>query len=419
MLDYIKDEWDLFLNDFKKIEPKSVKKIGRVDKEWKQEEAIYNQEANEIVRKRIAALTILWSNLGDAIMVEDGSEVILEGVDNKMSDLIYKEYEETMELLGIKQMILQGPPGTSKTYSAKAFLKYMAHNCTDEELADLQIADYSAEDKYCAKLFKGKGEPEIAWDIVQFHPSYGYEDFIRGIKVSTKPGTDTILYETVNKVLGNIAELAKKHKKTKFFLIIDEINRANLATVFGELIYGLEYRTEPVATLYSVNNNNRISIPDNLYIIGTMNTADKSIGGIDYAIRRRFLFFEQLPDIKVIQEYKAEKGGQQLELNAQACKLFENVATLFEENYLSSEYRKEDVQIGHTYFLVDSKDKLMKRFEYQIIPILKEYYKDGIINFDISEETNGFNGFLNCIAGKINMTSQREDIENIFNDLIE
>lgn len=353
------------------------------------------------------------------ITVEDGSEVILEGVDNKMRDSIYKEYEEAMELLGIKQMILQGPPGTSKTYSAKAFLKYMAHNCSDEELAALQIVDYFAEDKYCAKLRKEKGDPEIAWDIVQFHPSYGYEDFVRGIKVSTKPGSDTILYETVNKVLGNIAELAKKHEKTKFFLIIDEINRANLATVFGELIYGLEYRTEQVATPYSVDNNNRISIPDNLYIVGTMNTADKSIGGIDYAIRRRFLFFEQLPDIKVIEEYKAEKGSQQLELNAQACKLFENVATLFEENYLSAEYRKEDVQIGHTYFLVDSKDKLMKRFEYQIIPILKEYYKDGIINFEISDETDGFNGFLNCIAGKINMTSQRGDIENIFNDLIE
>ena len=418
LLDYIKNEWEQFLSDFKKIEPKSVNKTGRADKDWKQEEAVYNQEANETVRKRIAGLTILWSNPGDTIIADDGCELTLEGVDNEMSDSIYKEYKDTMELLGIKQMILQGPPGTSKTYSAKAFLKYMAHDCTDDELADIQIADYSAEDKYCAKLFKGKEEPEVAWDIVQFHPSYGYEDFIRGIKVSTKPGSDTILYETVNKVLGNIAELAKKHKKTKFFLIIDEINLANLATVFGELIYGLEYRTEPVATPYSVNNNNRISMPDNLYIIGTMNTADKSIGGIDYAIRRRFLFFEQLPDVKVIQGYKSEVGVGQMELNAQACRLFENVEKLFEKDYLSPEYRKEDVQIGHTYFLVDSKDKLMKRFEYQIIPILKEYYKDGIISFDIGDATDGFGGFLNCIAGKINMTSQRVDIEKIFSDLI-
>lgn len=418
LLEYIQAEWDGFLADFKKIEPKSVSKDGRADKDWKQEEAGYNQEANEKVRKRIGELKILWSNLGDVVLSADGSEIEIEGVDDDMSESIYKEYYDAMEMLGIKQMILQGPPGTSKTYSAKAFLRYLAHNCTETELADIQIADYSNADKYCAKLFKGKGEPEIAWDIVQFHPSYGYEDFIRGIKVSTKQGSDTIYYETVNKVLGSIAELAKKHKNTKFFLIIDEINRANLATVFGELIYGLEYRTEPVATPYAVNDNNRISLPDNLYIIGTMNTADKSIGGIDYAIRRRFLFFEQLPDENIIKDYKAENGEEQKKLNILACKLFENVKKIFEEDYLSPEYRKEDVQIGHTYFLVDSKEKLMKRFEYQIIPILKEYYKDGIISFDASETADGFIGFLNCIAGKINMTSQKEDVERIFNSLI-
>ena len=410
LLEYIIDEWNAFLGKFKAIKP-----LANSDANQK---AKNNKEANKKVRELISNLSVLWNNPGDIIIMQDGTEIILEGVDNEMNDSIYKEYQDAMETLGIKQMILQGPPGTSKTYSAKAFLKYMAHNCSDEELADIQIADYSNADKYCAKLFKGKGEPDVAWDIVQFHPSYGYEDFIRGIKVSTKPGSDTILYETVNKVLGNIAELAKKHKKTKFFLIIDEINRANLATVFGELIYGLEYRTEPVATPYSVNNNNRISMPDNLYIIGTMNTADKSIGGIDYAIRRRFLFFEQLPDVKVIKTYKSEKGTTQEELNEQASKLFEYVEKVFEEDYLSPEYRKEEVQIGHTYFLVDSKDKLMKRFEYQIIPILKEYYKDGIISFDVSDATDGFNGFLNCIAGKINMTSQREVIEKIFNDLI-
>ena len=131
-----------------------------------------------------------------------------------------------------------------------------------------------------------------------------------------------------------------------------------------------------------------------------------------------FCFFEQLPDADIIKNFKAERGDEQKELNLQATRLFENVEKLFAEDYLSPEYRKEDVQIGHTYFLVDNKDKLMKRFEYQIIPILKEYYKDGIISFEINESEDGFNGFLNCIAGKINMTSQREVIESIFNSLI-
>ncbi len=409
LLEYVKEEWNDFLSKFKKIRP-----VADSDANQKGEN---NRSANYQVRELISKLTVLWSEVGTVLATKNGMDIILEGVMSDMGDGVYKEYKDAMELLGIKQMILQGPPGTSKTYSAKEFMKYMAHNCTDTELADLQIADYSQEDKYCAKLFKGKGEPEIAWDIVQFHPSYGYEDFIRGIKVSTKAGTDTIMYETVNKVLGSIAELAKKHPKTKFFLIIDEINRANLATVFGELIYGLEYRTEAVATPYAVNNNNRISLPENLYIIGTMNTADKSIGGIDYAIRRRFLFFEQLPDENVIRNYKADSDIQR-DLNAKSVKLFNYVKSIFEKDYLSPEYRREDVQIGHTYFLVDSKDKLMRRFEYQIIPILKEYYKDGIISFTPEDSATGFSGFLNCISGRISMTTQKAEIEKIFEDLI-
>ena len=149
-----------------------------------------------------------------------------------------------------------------------------------------------------------------------------------------------------------------------------------------------------------------------------MNTADKSIGGIDYAIRRRFLFFEQLPDKNVIKTYKADKGTNQISLNTKAIKLYEKVESIFDDEYLSPEYRREDVQIGHTYFLVDSEEKLKFRFEYQIIPILKEYYKDGIISFSAGDSMEGFVGFLNCISGKINMTTQKKEIERIFESLI-
>lgn len=410
LLDFIRTEWEMFLADFRSIRPLADSDANR--------KAENNKEANKKVRELISSLRVLWSNPGDKLEMPDGSEIILEGVVNDMDENVYQEYRDAMELLGIKQMILQGPPGTSKTYSAKGFLKFMAGNCSEEDLAVMQIIDYTKQDKYCDKLIKENSAPEIAWDIVQFHPSYGYEDFIRGIQVSTKRDSETISYETVNKVLGNIAELAKEYPEKRFFLIIDEINRANLATVFGELIYGLEYREEPVATPYTVEESNKISLPDNLYIIGTMNTADKSIGGIDYAIRRRFLFFEQLPDKEVIRAYRADSGEAQAALNEKAVKLFENVQKLFEEGFLSPEYRREDVQIGHTYFLADSEEKLLKRFEYQIIPILKEYYKDGIITFGAPDETEGFNGFLNCIAGKINMTTQKEKIAEIFNDLI-
>ena len=257
----------------------------------------------------------------------------------------------------------------------------------------------------------------VAWDIVQFHPSYGYEDFIRGIKVSTSEDTEQINYQTVNKVLGNIAALAISNPDITFYLVIDEINRANLATVFGELIYGLEYRKEQVSTPYTVDDSNKICLPENLYIIGTMNTADKSIGGIDYAIRRRFLFFEQLPERSVIEEYGDITNPSQKEINGKASKLFDNVEKVFEN--LSSEYRKEDVQIGHTYFLVESEDQLEKRFIYQILPILKEYYKDGMLSFVTDGEEEGYDGFLSCIEGKLNITQDEKTIKKIFQSLIQ
>ncbi|WMJ87756.1 AAA family ATPase [Anaerocolumna sp. MB42-C2] len=421
---FAQEEWNNFVAKNRTIIPAS----GVADD---------NAAANKEVREAIESLQLLWANRGELISF-GGQDIKVEGAYKVSTNTKYKEYIDTMTKLNIHQMIMQGPPGTSKTFSTRGMLKYIGKglenddSLTNEELNALQIVNYDDVNQMTEwnKTNPGK-QPTIAWDIVQFHPSYGYEDFVRGIEVSTLKNTSGtgsyISYDTVNKILGKMASVASKseNNNTKFFLIIDEINRANLATVFGELIYGLEYRKEGVATPYTVDKSNKISLPDNLYLIGTMNTADKSIGGIDYAIRRRFLFFSLLPDDIAIKEFNLEKLTIQSEIDAQkeinekALKLFNKVSRLFDSVNLNSEYFKEDVQIGHTYFLVNSEEQLYLRFKYQILPILREYHKDGMFQFEDSESTgDSWSGLLNCISGKININNDENTVKQIFDDII-
>ncbi|WP_271394060.1 AAA family ATPase [Aequorivita sinensis] len=187
-----------------------------------------------------------------------------------------------------------------------------------------------------------------------------------------------------------------------YVLVIDEINRANLPSVLGELIYALEYRGEEIDTMYKVGSSNKIILPPNLYIIGTMNTADRSVGHIDYAIRRRFSFIDVLPNKDVV--------------NPLAQELFKQVSELFIKNYdqinwknpeleksgfLVGDFRPEDVWIGHSYFLSEKKDdaealsELKLKLQYEIKPLLKEYVKDGILTSAAEEKIKELDGYLN------------------------
>src|SRR5690554_5535670 len=171
-----------------------------------------------------------------------------------------------------------------------------------------------------------------------------------------------------------------------YVLIIDEINRANLSSVLGELIYALEYRGEEVESMYKIGEDNKLILPPNLYIIGTMNTADRSVGHIDYAIRRRFAFVNVLPK---------DLSNEEVVFDNQ---LFLAVKSLFTtDDYkthsvnLSKEFDPKDVALGHSYFIQqyekdekgkDDKTKpidFQMRLEYEIKPILLEYVKDGIL----------------------------------------
>ena len=411
-------------------------------------------------------------------------KVEFETIESNMTNQAIKP--TIIDLLHYKhQIILQGPPGTGKTREAKRIAKQLLGLNNNDSL-----------------------EGNEQFKLIQFHPSYSYEDFVRGIVAQPNETGGGIVYTAENKVLAEFAKEAltnylysdgnikswinnnfdrfkreiqniiekenkyildektaitnikeeeflldntvstidfnffkkliekvieenfeitakntrdllgveirysnyklliekflekyifHKSKLKNYVFIIDEINRANLSTVLGELIYALEYRGESVESMYALDDtkeSRKIILPPNLYIIGTMNTADRSVGHIDYAIRRRFAFVNMLP--------------KELEGNFDK-NLFKAVSKLFIENYdeyinntdtelkraktLSPEFKPEDVWLGQSYFIQkkysDGKDVPMSiRWEYEIKPILLEYIKDGILidNIKIEEQ---------------------------------
>ncbi|MCQ4139492.1 AAA family ATPase [Chryseobacterium sp. EO14] len=485
-----------------------------------------------------------------------------------------------------KQIILQGPPGTGKTREAKLIAKELIGNnfkiseknifsfftINQEILARKESTKYIIKeinqdsillstngedrsptrkqiyDSYIGKLWEKSSEERKSntlsyadalaknlfnrfndlknndqIKLIQFHPSYTYEDFVRGIVAESKG--EKIEYKNVNKTLGEFAELALKNyqKSTKsdsllsknewvneqfdnfvetvqskiddtgeyrltdkvklfdidesafyytgdswfdsakhrmkfsdikeaflsdpadkkafkalanisgsakqhygyyykvfsdfknsittkfkevdtvvrepenFVLIIDEINRANLSSVLGELIYALEYRGEEVESMYSVDDSllkNKLILPPNLYIIGTMNTADRSVGHIDYAIRRRFAFVEVLPkDLTT----EMKDGEFYTDLFSAVKALFTKDEYQTNSDFISQEFEPKDVALGHSYFIDKSDDggDVKIRWNYEIKPILLEYVRDGILKEGALEQIttieNNFN----------------------------
>ena len=160
-----------------------------------------------------------------------------------------------------KQVIFQGPPGTGKTYVARKLARNLAGNA-----------------QRCL--------------LVQFHPSYSYEDFVQGYRPTLK--NDQPTFTIMEGPLLRISKQAHNDERNKYFLIIDEINRANLGKVLGELYFLLEYRDDKVNLMYQEQEglDDGFSLPPNLYIVGTMNTADRNIALVDLALRRRFAFVD-------------------------------------------------------------------------------------------------------------------------------
>ncbi|WPO84373.1 AAA family ATPase [Chryseobacterium sp. JJR-5R] len=378
-----------------------------------------------------------------------------------------------------KQIILQGPPGTGKTREAKELARQM--------LGLNNISDLENNDQF---------------KLIQFHPSYTYEDFVRGIVAKPDDEGTGLIYDAENRIFAKLAKEASinfynssgnetnkvsdvwieqnfedfkndiegnlneegfalsdkinifkvrgkdflygrdwktpghlkfeefrklikavlnqeitlqspKLDKEKFVhshyrftyynsllqkffekhpyntesqnvdpknyvLVVDEINRANLSSVLGELIYALEYRGEEVESMYEVGGSQKLILPPNLYVIGTMNTADRSVGHIDYAIRRRFAFVDVLP-----KNLKKEDGLENFDetLFTQVKSLFTKDEYQTNSDYLADEFKPAQVALGHSYFIDKTEDggSMDIRLEFEIKPILREYVKDGIL----------------------------------------
>ncbi|WP_169566259.1 AAA family ATPase [Microbacterium luticocti] len=241
------------------------------------------------------------------------------------------------------QIIFYGPPGTGKTYVAKA-------------LAEAVTARGGSVHR------------------IQFHPSYTYEDFFAGYRPKTN-NDGQLAFTLSHGPLWTIAEQASANPDQPHILLIDEINRANLSKVFGELYYLLEYRDEEIRLLYEgsgIDGSTTFALPSNVFIIGTMNTADRSIALLDSAMRRRFSFFELHPDdapVAGILERWSQKHPQTLP-----------VAQLFEE--LNRAVGNRDDKIGPSHLLRPetlTHEDLRATWDESLLPLLEErHYGTGV-----------------------------------------
>lgn len=232
-----------------------------------------------------------------------------------------------------KQIIFAGSPGTGKTFIAQKFAKYLT----------------SAQDGYV--------------DLVQFHPSYTYEDFMRGLKPEIKDGSLTYNYAE-GRFIQFCEEAQTEYKDLPCVFIIDEINRANISQVFGELMYLLEYRNAEI----TLSSGKAFQIPDNVLIIGTMNTADRSISLIDHALRRRFAFIKITPNYQSLRnkfqdsDFPIEKLITVLEdLNQKIC----------------GSMGSNDYELGTSFFMSDNlSEEIEDIWQMEVEPYLEEYFFD-------------------------------------------
>jgi hypothetical protein len=327
------------------------KKNNKIDVQPKQCEAQLEDLMNNLVQ-RIKETKIKYMK---ALNNEKNSEMV-----NELAKILDHNHN----------LILAGAPGTGKTYNTR-------------DLA-LSIVRMSGSDKDRVDNYdelRQSGQIEF----VTFHQSMDYEDFIEGIK--SKLNNGGITYEVEDGVFKRICKKAEKDPHNNYVLIIDEINRGNVSKIFGELISLIEAdkRLGELGALTArlPYSKELFGVPSNVYLIGTMNTTDRSVGSVDYAIRRRFAFYTLKSDKSIVENsYTSDKDKKQ------PVELFGAVANYIQKN--KTEMDVDDLMVGHSYFMYREGETIQQKWTYAILPLLQEYYKDGICSKSPEKEMDKF-----------------------------
>ncbi|NLY12454.1 MAG: AAA domain-containing protein [Gammaproteobacteria bacterium] len=348
---------------------------------------------------------------------------------NKNDNLVRTELtaDESSETFGPVSLniILYGPPGTGKTYNTVMHalaavykidpelpLREFAEEVAQASEVEQEVVTKSDIDDLLRKKYRELVDNKQIY-FTTFHQSYGYEEFVEGIKPSIDEKTSNVVYRVEDGIFKAICKKALENPKRNHVLIIDEINRGNISKIFGELITLLEkdkrlnadneikvslpYSQSDLVGVWGEsdewddedededdkNHNIKLfGVPSNLYIIGTMNTADRSIALMDTALRRRFEFVEMMPDASLLENKEIEG----INLTILLEKINQRITYLYDREH----------QIGHAYLMgIENKADLDNVFRCKLIPLLQEYFYDDWekIQLVLGEHKNQIEGY--------------------------